>query len=223
MDAHRRWFVRRSPGWSLGIVALGVLGWAAPRGVTTLVEVAVLLGVLVGVFVTFGGSLRSGPPRTADRAPGPPDPDVAAAAAAVLDRLDGIEHRRLDLGHPWPAIVVGPSGVHLVDVCPTVDDVAHCASADADRCRRCEASARILSRVRRAVEELGPDRAIPVSAVAVVGNACSGPAAGGSVQLVPAHRLQDTLARGPVLPMATVDAAFAAVTSLRAVGAGSGR
>jgi hypothetical protein len=222
MDVRWRWLVRRSPGWFLGIVALGVLGWAAPRGVTALVEVAVLLGVLVGVFVTFGGSLRSGPTRTGDPA-GPPDPDVAAAAAAVLDRLDGIEHRRLDLGHPWPAIVVGPSGVHLVDVCPMVADVARCPSADAGRCRRCEASARILSRVRRAVEELGPDRAIPVSAVAVVGDTCSGSAAGGSVQLVPAHRLQDTLARGPVLPMATVDAAFAAVTSLRAVGAGSGR
>jgi hypothetical protein len=222
-EVRRRLLAPRSLGW---VVATGALLSASLRGSTTLVEVLVLIGVLYGVTVTFGSG-RRGRTRTTSAASHPaPDPGLAAAASDVLERLDRIEHRGIELGRPWPAITVGPTGVHVVDVCPYVADPGRAdALAPVGPCRRCARSARIAARIRQAIQELDPPRPVPVSALVVVatGDPSRSSAAGGQVELVPIDRLGDALARGHLLPMVTVDAVFAATTALAGARAGTGR
>lgn len=213
------------------LVALGALVAAASRGVMVFVEVLVLIGVLAGLTVSLRG------PRRRSRAPAPaaappPDPDVAGAAGAVLERLDRIEHRRVELDGSWPAIVVGPTGIHLVDVCPPATSHGGCAVAgsSAEGCPRCEHNARTAQLLQRTVDELDLGRGVPVRPLAVVaaappeapalrepGSVETAPVGPVPVEIVPVDRLHDALVRGPVLPMATVERAFRALASLEPV------
>jgi hypothetical protein len=215
----RRWWARarwRHLVWALPLAA--TLSWAVGRGPATVVEVVVLFAVLGGLTV----SLRDPePPRRGEPVRPAPDPRVADAAGRALDRLDGIEHRRVELGTPWPAVIVGPTGIHLVDVCPLADDPGRrCGGASPSAgCPRCDRNERITRALERQLASEAITRPIPVRTVAVVATGSGaphpGPAAGGDrVEVVAVDRLPDTLARGPVLPMADVDRAFRALAVL---------
>jgi hypothetical protein len=223
----RRWWTRarwRHLVWAVPLVA--TLSWAVGRGPATVVEVVVLFVVVAGLVVSLRdpGRTRSGEPvRPA------PDPRVADAAGHALDRLDGIEHRRVELGTPWPAVIVGPTGIHLVDVCPLAEAPGRpCAgAAPSAGCPRCDRNEQITRALERQLASEAIARPVPVRTVAVVaaGSAAPhpAPAAGGDrVEIVAVDRLADALARGPVLPMADVDRAFRALAVLT-VPAGSPR
>jgi hypothetical protein len=205
-----RW---RHLAWAAPVAA--ALWWAVGRGPATVVEVLVLAAVVGGLVVSLrepGRARRNDPVRPA------PDPGVADVAARALDRLDGIEHRRVELGAPWPAVVVGPTGIHLVDICPVAQGApARCAgTAAASGCERCVRNTRIIRALRRQLASRGEARPVPVRAVAVVAAGTSRPPhpAPDHVEVVPVDRLPDALARGPVLPMADVDRAFQALAVL---------
>jgi hypothetical protein len=195
------------------------LVWAAHIGPIQVIEVAVLLVVVAGVSVSLrrprgarGSGVRHG------RAL--PDPRVAAATIAALESLDGIEHRRVELGAPWPAVVVGPTGVHLVDVCP-FGDGGRCGAPDGlpmDGCARCGRNAAISALIGRQLTGLTGARRVPIRTLAVVAaGARVPPATDGDEQgtvIVPVDRLPDALARGPVLPMADVERAYRSLAVL---------
>jgi len=179
---------------------------------STLGSAAVVV-LLLGSVVAFGVVDGHEP---ADGADGQaPDGRTAALAEHVLGSLDGIEHRRVELGRPWPQLSVGPTGVVVVDVCglegPVVLDATGIRRRDDQRgCARCRAACAAGHTARRALATSGAQ--VPVRTIAVV-------AAGTSVTvaldaptetlLISVDELADTLARGPVLPMAVVEASFA--------------
>jgi hypothetical protein len=203
--------------WALPFAA--TLSWAVGRGPATVVEVLVLAAVVGGLIVSLREPARA---RTSRPVRPDPDPRIADVAARALDRLDGIEHRRVELGTPWPAVVVGPTGIHLVDVCPVAaGSPARCTgAASAAGCERCVRNARITRTLQRQLASEAEARPVPVRTVAVVAADAAGrgyPApddGAGRVEVVPVDRLPDALARGPVLPMADVDRAFRALAVL---------
>jgi hypothetical protein len=209
-----RW---RHLAWAVPLTAS--LSWAVGRGPATFVEVLVLAAVVGGLIVSLrepGRARRGGPVRP------DPDPRVADVAARALDRLDGIEHRRVELGAPWPAVVVGPTGIHLVDVCPAADraPIRCTGSSSTSGCERCVRNARITRALQRQLASGVETRPVPVRTVAVVAAGAIRPPhpaqddLAGRVEVVPVDRLPDALARGPVLPMADVDRAFRALAVL---------
>ncbi len=174
---------------------------------------AAIVVLLMGSAVAFGAFDGHGPAEGADGLA--PDGRTTALAEHVLGSLDGIEHRRVELGRPWPQLSVGPTGVVVVDVCglegPVVLDATGIRRRDDQRsCARCRAACAAGHAARRALAGSGAQ--VPVRTIAVV-------AAGTSVTvaidapaetlLINVDELADTLARGPVLPMAVVDASFA--------------
>jgi hypothetical protein len=203
--------------WWLGAMALI---WAASIGPIQVIEVAVLLVVVAGVSVSLRRPRSTrGPVVRHGRAL--PDPEVAAATIAALESLDGIEHRRVELGAPWPAVVVGPTGVHLVDVCPFADG-GRCGAPDRlpmDGCARCDRNAAISALIGRQLAGLTGTRQVPIRTLAVVAAGARVPPAaddgdGQVAVIVPVDRLPDALARGPVLPMADVERAYRSLTVL---------
>lgn len=203
----------------LGTVLLVVGGRRSP--LTSIVEVLAAIAILVGMAVALGvfdgngrRRGRAGPARPTPPVPSP----VAAVAQACLDDLDRIEHRRLELGEPWPQVVVGPTGVVLVEVCgteglaaPPGDVVARAPVSVADRCPRCGAARTSTTWLREVVAGIPGAATVPVRSVVLVASAAAGACGDqrAGVAVLPADRLADELARGPVLPMATVDAVFA--------------
>jgi hypothetical protein len=209
-------------------VVIGALVWAGSRGPATVLEVLVVLGVLYGGTVTLGGLVgrSTGGRRRTGR--GCVDPAAVVAVGRVLDGLDRIEHRRVDLGRPWPAVVVGPTGVHLVGICSCCHEVARRPAAAGVRlarppeapCATCARGPRLTEHIRRAVADLDGSRPIPVRTLLVVPG--SRPRPGGAASpgadehglVVAPEQLHDALVRGPVLPMAAVDQAYGALRSL---------
>jgi hypothetical protein len=204
--------LRRVPWW---LAAAAALWWAAGRGPVFVLETAVLLAVIAGLVVSLRAPQGGGP---APPVPHDPDPQVATAVGEILDALDGIEHRRVELGSPWPAVVVGPTGVQLLDVCPFGEGRGRAAGPPSvDGSQRYERNARITAALERALSADGGARSVPVRSVAVVAAGTeTPPALDGRVEVVPVDRLAGALARGPVLPMADVDRAFRALAVLTA-------
>jgi hypothetical protein len=199
------------------------LVWAASRGPIAVIEVLVLLAVVAGLSVTLRRPARDRVLIPLSRAA--PDPEVAAATVAVLESLDGIEHRRVEIGYPWPAVVVGPTGIHLVDVCPFAAGPGACAAPlewPGEGCARCLRNASIAGLIERTVTGLEDGgRHVPVRTLAVVGMGSSEasaavPAVSDAVTIVPVDRLADALARGPLLPMAVVERAYRSLAVLAA-------
>lgn len=186
-------------------------GLAATDSSTSALELGAVGALLVGSAVAFGGLDDRRRSREAGLAP---DRRIAALAAQVLGSLDGIEHRRVELGRPWPQLSVGPMGVAVVDVCglegPLVLDGRGISRRDDHlTCDRCSAA---RAAGDAALRELAPRvPQVPVRTIAVVaaGTEVSlGPDAPCGVSVVTVDELADTLARGPLLPMPVVEASF---------------
>ncbi|GGI08797.1 hypothetical protein [Egicoccus halophilus] len=151
------------------------------------------------------------------------DRALAAGTAAAIDALDPVEHRSVELGAPWPRLIVGPAGVAIVDVCPPgpPDGVRRrrLPSGRAPTCAGCEASSRAAGVARRLLDEVDGGRQVPVRLLAVVGPASPvgrdrNGAADARVETIRADHLADRLARGPVLPMELVDRTFCRLAGL---------
>lgn len=181
-----------SAGWTVGSAAI----------------VALLTGSAAAYRVLEGRERRDRPDGLA------PDGRTAALAEHVLGSLDRIEHRRVELGTPWPQLSVGPTGVVVVDVCglegPVLLDATGVRRRDDRRsCRRCCAALRAGDAARRALAPTAAE--MPVRTIAVVARGTSvtiGLDAPAEVSLITVDELADTLTRGPVLSMATVEASF---------------
>ncbi|MFA9429866.1 hypothetical protein [Egicoccus sp. AB-alg2] len=199
---------------AVGTVAIVVA--TGTDGVGTTIEILVVLGLLaVSLLLASPPRRRTWQLAGADRA-------MAAVTTAAIDALDRVEHRRVDLGAPFPQMVVGPTGVSIVDVCPIRGDV-HVTRDGVQEigagttCRRCDAAARAAEAARRALHEVegGPDVPVRVLAVVPPGTRVSRDAGlADAIDAVPADRLSDRLARGPVLPMALVDRSFTRLAAL---------
>lgn len=208
-----------------GLVAgTTLIAWRT-SSVSTTLELVAVLGVLLGLAVAFGGleprrkrGLR--PPGRVDA-----DPRTASVAAATLDSLDRIEHRNVELGTPWPRLIVGPTGVAVVDVCtltgPVEIDARGVHGRRSRHCPRCRTSAAIAASLRDA---LGLEQVTaPVRFIAVVPEGTTVTIAldaPGGVTAVSVDALADVLSRGPVLPMETVDHVFARLTHTAATRGG---
>jgi hypothetical protein len=214
--------VRRSRCWS-GTVVLVLMTMLAAAGglvmtgsVGSMLGAAAVVALLVGSAVAFGVfDKRNGPRQTFGLAP---DGRTSALAEHVLGSLDGIEHRRVELGAPWPQLSVGPTGVVVVDVCglegPVSLDPGGIHRRDDRRsCARCDAALEAGDAARHALAPMKMD--VPVRTVVVVAAGTSvtvGDDARTDVSLITVDELADVLARGPVLPMSVVDATFAVLS-----------
>lgn len=193
-----------------GVAAI-VAAAQATGSLTTTLEVAAVVAVLIGAAVAFGALDRSGTSSDDEM----PDERTMATAGRALDSLDRIEHRRLDLGTPWPQLLVGPTGVAVVEVCdldgPLVVGGTGVRRAD-DRhpCARAVAALEASETARRALGASG--QVVPVRTILAVPPRTQVTLRLDSPQemvVVPVDELVDALVRGPVLPMGRVDAAFA--------------
>lgn len=208
---------RRLLTWFTVLLAAGallVLGVQVASGVEGASEALLVLLVLMGALLLAGAQRDRHLEVGADRT-------VAAGTAAAIDALDRVEYRRLELGTPWPQLVVGPTGVSIVDVCPNAGPLHLAASAGRSPsrgrvCERCAAACAAADRARQLLAGVEDGRSVPVRvlAVAPTGTVGGDPSAGDLVDAVPADRLSDALARGPVLPMPLVDRAFARLASM---------
>jgi hypothetical protein len=170
-------------------------------------EIAVVLGIVVGVVVAFGGLDRGklGRRRTRRRE------DLAAmaapwltqATASQLDDLDPVEHRRLDLGAPWPVVVVGPTGVSVVAVAGGDPRTATARLTD------------VVAVVAAVTAELPPARQVDVRGLLVVAPGRTPPTPP-TVQVITPAQLGPAVAHGSLVPMATVTALFARLSGVLA-------
>lgn len=209
---------RRVLSWFTGALAAGamaVLVFQAATGVEGATEALLVLLILLGTLLVV--AVRRNQPQVTVT-----DRTVAAGSAAAIDALDRVEHRRLELGRPWPQLVVGPTGVSIIEMCPGLGPAhptpAGVPTASRDGCARCGAARVVAQRARQLLAGIEGGHDVPVRVLAVVppnAQACgggTGPA--GAFGVVPADRLPDTLARGPVLPMALVERSFTRLASL---------
>lgn len=197
-----------------GVGGLVVLLSFALQGGGPSIEALAVLALLVGALLILGPQPdRPWQLAGTDRA-------VAAGTTAAIDALDRVEHRRIELGTPWPQMVVGPAGVSIVDICsdpgPIHLSIEGLHRGDR-RCARCEAANDAAVAARRLLEGIDGGPGVPVRVLVVVPPATRvtrAPGLDGRIDAVPADRLSDRLARGPVLPMAVVDRAFTRLASL---------
>lgn len=205
---------RRLLTWFTGAVAAGallVLAIQVATGVEGASEALMVMLLLVGSLLVVAARR--------DRRPSlPTDRPLVASTAAAIDALDRVEHRRLELGRPWPQLVVGPTGVSIVDIClglaPLHRTSAGVPTAAAHGCERCLATRAAADRARQLLAGVEDGRHVPVRVLAVLPPGVAVCAGAEAVDAVPADRLSDTLVRGPVLPMALVDRAFTRLASL---------
>ena len=207
---------RRSGAAVLAVTALAAVGLVTSGTIGPTVGSATLVVLLTGSAIASGAF--DGTDASDGRDGLAPDGRTAALAEHVLNSLDGIEHRRVELGRPWPQLSVGPTGVVVVDVCglegPVVVDADGIRRRDDQRsCVRCHAVLAAGNAARRALAASAAQ--VPVRTIAVVAPGTSvtialdAPA---EVSVMPVDELADALARGPVLPMAVVEAAFAVLS-----------
>jgi hypothetical protein len=214
--------VRVSRCWSGTVVLALMTMLAAAVGLVmtgsfgSMFGAAAVVALLVGSAVAFGVfDKRNGTRGTLGLAP---DGRTSALAEHVLGSLDGIEHRRVELGAPWPQLSVGPTGVVVVDVCGLEGPVALDSGGirrrdDRRSCTRCDAALEAGDAARRALAPTKMD--VPVRTIAVVAAGTSVTVADDArtnVSLITVDQLADVLARGPVLPMPVVDATFAVLS-----------
>jgi hypothetical protein len=221
MDVERVPGARTPPRRSAGVivvasaaVVVGAVAIAAGVGAGALwvFEVLTATGLIVGLGAAFGVFERGLPDR---RAPHPggrvaATATVAPALSASVDRqiraLDAVEHRRLDLGSPWPTVVIGPTGVTVIAVADRVD------GEHVVRLRR------VASRIRRSTRGQPADRPVTVDALLVVPDAevpgtCNRTGAfAADVRTVALRDLPGAVVRGPILPMTTVTALYSQLT-----------
>jgi hypothetical protein len=182
------------------VVAAAVIAAGLGAGALWIFEVLAAVGLLVGLGAAFGVFDRRGRARrrrghrtllhpTASRR-------LSDAVDTQLGTLDPVEHRRLDLGDPWPAVIVGPTGVTVVAVSDRV------SPAVVHRARE------VLVEVRRIAAAQPRRRRVAVAAVLVLPDADVPPAPDPDVATVGVSDLHDVLARGPLVPMATVVALY---------------
>jgi virulence-associated protein VagC len=209
--------------WVLVIVVVGsgVLAWRT-TSIGTALELMAVLGVLLGVGIAFGAAERR-PRRGSSLLPpgrGEPDGRLAARVVQTLTACDRIEHRRLEVGNPWPQLLVGPTGAIVVDLCRVGGRVELDRSGVRDGgegrgrpCSRCQDALRIAASLRESLRAAAIE--FPVRTVAVVDEGTDvviRPDAPDDVCVVAVDGLADALSRGPVHPMGQVDAAFAQLT-----------
>lgn len=171
-------------------------------------EVLAGVGLLVGVGAAFGAFDRDSAGGRGHQSAGgaATSPSLAAAVDAQLRAVDAVEHRRLDLGEPWPVVVVGPTGITIVSVADRVADerVAQLRRV-AEVARGVAASQPGVRPVAVVAVLVLPERELAASALA------ASPLTG--VSAVGVRGLSEVLVRGPLVPMATVIALFAQLSS----------
>jgi hypothetical protein len=183
------------------IVAASIIAAGVGTGSRWVFEIVAAVGLLVGIGAVFGVFDRGLPRPDRRGRPGTRVPqltgELVATVEAKLGLLDAVEHRRFDLGAPWPVVVVGPTGIRIVAV--------------ADRVRSAPLAGlrRVLDVTQDVVAALPDHRPIGVSALLVVPDAEALLAPVGEVEVIGASDLTDRLTRGSIVPMATVTAAFA--------------
>jgi hypothetical protein len=194
---------RSLAGERVGIAIVGSTATAVALAVTVagfatsalwMFQLLAATGVLVGVVVALGAL---DPPSRWRRPRHLPvaSPELADDVRRRLEELDPVEHRQLDLGRPWPTVVVGPTGIAVVAVADL---------ADAATVRRLRT---LVEEVRGLVEV--PDApTIPTVGVLVRPGATPARDPEATVLEVAPGELVATLARGPLLPMTAVVWAF---------------
>lgn len=217
MDRAAWWDVRRGMGPKLALLVLLLLAaatWAirSAGSAGSQLEVVAVLVFLGASTVAFGVLDRPRRRRRSAR-----DARTAVMAEGVLAGLDGVEHRRVELGAPWPQLSVGPTGVVLIDVCdlggPIVLDGPDVRRLGGPRaCPGCAAMNETEGRVRRALADVAPDMPVRSISVLAPGTAVCATSPSSGRRAVGVDGLADLLARGRVLPMPAVDAAFAALS-----------
>lgn len=194
--------VRRAPrGVAIGaaVVLIGGLAAALVTGRAWIFEAIVGLVLLTGIGLACGALDRRQPRRDAPTTvAADSSPELRAALEVRLACLDPLEHRRLDLGDPWPSVVVGPTGVAVV---------APASAAHRTVARRLQVVVEQIE-VRLAGVTAGP---LPVRGLVVVDHHDRGmiDLDDGPVRYVAVTDLLDHLARGPLVAMATVAAVHA--------------
>jgi hypothetical protein len=186
------------------LVPVSVIAAGLGAGAIWVFEVLAATGLLVGLGVAFGAFDRGPSTPRGQRRGGHEaqvSPELTASVEAALRALDPVEHRRLDLGSPWPTVVVGPTGVTVIAVGGKV------GASTATRAHE------ILVQVRRATRRHAGDRPIAVRALLVVPDD-QVPAEPGQadVRAVSVADLADVVTRGPIVSMATVAALFTELT-----------
>jgi hypothetical protein len=170
-------------------------------------EIAVGLGIVVGLVVAFGGldrgKLRWHRARRREDLAATAAPWLARATASQLERLDPVEHRRLDLGAPWPVVVVGPTGVSVVAVAG--GDLRSATARLTD----------IVEVVSAVTAELRPERRVDVRGLLVIAPGRA-PTISGAVQAITPAQLGAAVSHGSLVPMATVTALFARLSGVLA-------
>lgn len=180
------------------VVALlsGVSWVAAASGTPRLFEVIAAAGVVLGLGVAFGALDRR---PTASRGGAGPvvPPQLAADVRASLAALDQVEHRQLDLGDPWPTVIVGPTGTAVVSVAAAV------AGEPLERLLS------VVAEVRGLVSSSDGQAAVPVQGLLVVPDVSKAGRLADGLRAITAEQLIDAVVRGPLLPMSVVAALFA--------------
>jgi hypothetical protein len=194
-------------GSAIAVVATTAALVATWNGAVWAFEVVAMLGIVVGLAVAFGGlDLRAARRRTRRRlhVGSSAVPRVARVTAELLDGLDPVEHRRLDLGDPWPVVIVGPTGVNVVAVASD-----HHPAADVRRLGE------VLGAVASAVAALPAHRGVDVRGLLVVERG-RGPSTPADVQTVTPDQLVSVIGHGSLVPMATVTAVFVRLSGMLA-------
>ena len=111
-DGTSRWRVALIVGGAGALVAVSVV--ASVTGRPWVFEALAGLGLLAGLGVACGAFDRRPARSAAAREGQPATPTLRAAVDERLGTLDRLEHRRLDLGAPWPSVVIGPTGVAVI-------------------------------------------------------------------------------------------------------------
>lgn len=159
-------------------------------------EVLAAFGLFTGLAIAFG-FLDRRPRRRLARATGTSADIPVGLASEVqerLARLDPVEHRRLEVGSPWPTVVVGPTGVDVVTVA---------AVADADA-----AGVGRLAAIVSAVRDLLGGLDVEVTGSLVVARPHGRVTGVGDVRVVDVDQLGEVLSSGRLVTMPVVAEVF---------------
>lgn len=177
----------------MGLAVVAVAALAAATGRPRILEAFIALAFVLGLGLVSGAlerpARRPRPVRTTA------DPALAAAVGERLRQLDQLEHRRVDLGDPWPTLVIGPTGVAVL---------APAGPDDADVVRRLRTTAAEVDHLLAGTDA----SALPVRAVLVTAGTAGGATVvhdvDAEVERVSLDALLDHLARGPLTSMTCV-------------------
>lgn len=182
------------------VLAVSAIAAGVGTGALWVFEVLAGAGLLVGLGAAFGLFDRASVSLPLRSVPDPQlTPELSAAVEARLRALDPVEHRRLDLGSPWPTVVVGPTGVTVISAAGRVSPATVHPLVD------------VLEEVHLLTRMRPVGRPLAVRALLVVPDhevRAIGPVEI-DVRAVAVHDLAGALSRGPIVPMATVTDLFA--------------